>query len=147
MDLKLRLQTRRDRVIKSLVGDREGKYKRQAALKQIDIDSDASSKSANLRNQLEKLQRQIGKLVSVGRNTTTTKVVEEALREQEKSSNQIIEETENKVEENNRQIEAEEEERKRIEEEENKEETKEMLTPEEYMESLLNLEEDNSSND
>lgn len=58
MDLKLRLQARRDRIVKMMVGDRQEKYKRQAALKQADKE-DASSKGATLKQKLDQLQRQV----------------------------------------------------------------------------------------
>jgi len=53
-EAKERLQTRKSRMIKLMVGDRQEKYKREAALKVRDV-SDASSDSARLRGHLQRL--------------------------------------------------------------------------------------------
>jgi hypothetical protein len=66
VELKLRIQKRRDVVVKMMVGDRQEKYRKQAALKQKE-GSDVSLKSANLRKELENIERQareIGKKMS-----------------------------------------------------------------------------------
>ena len=56
MDLKDRISSRRSKIIKLMVGDRQEKYKKEAALK-VKLDSDPSSKMAAMRNQLHKLSR------------------------------------------------------------------------------------------
>lgn len=61
MEQKERLATRRSRIIKLMVGDRQEKYKKEAALK-VKIDADPSSRMARMRSQLEKLQRQLDNL-------------------------------------------------------------------------------------
>jgi len=124
MDLKLRLQARRDRVIKSLVGDRESQYKKRAALKQIDTEGDASSKGATLRHQLEKLQREVlsfSERVEKENNTEEGIIVVA-----QKESNQILETTAEKVMQNQDQIEKEKEILKKREDEKK-------LSPEEFM--------------
>lgn len=61
MEQKERLVTRRSRIIKLMVGDRQEKYKKEAALK-VKLDADPSSRMARMRSQLEKLQRQLDNL-------------------------------------------------------------------------------------
>lgn len=56
METKDRLQNRRSKIIKLMVGDRQEKYKKEAALKQK-TETDPSSKMALMRKQLENLQR------------------------------------------------------------------------------------------
>lgn len=58
MEQKEKLQNRRSKIIKLMVGDRQEKYKKEAALK-IKMDADPSSKMAKMRTQLENLQRQL----------------------------------------------------------------------------------------
>ena len=58
MELKDRLSSRRSKIIKLMVGDRQEKYKKEAALK-VKLDSDPSSKMATMRGKLENLQRQL----------------------------------------------------------------------------------------
>lgn len=136
MDLKLRLSARRDRVIKSLVGDREGKYKKKAALKQQDTD-DASSRGATLRHQLEKLQRDVGSFAERVEKENNQEeeegiiVVREG-KKQEEESNAILETTAEKVMDNEELIEREKEERERIAKKKEKEE-KAPLSAEEFM--------------
>lgn len=55
------LLARKARLIKLMVGDRQEKYKKEAALKQKD-DGDPSSTMADIRAKLEKLQRETTKL-------------------------------------------------------------------------------------
>lgn len=52
MELKLKLTARKDRVIKLMVGDRQEKYKKKAALKQKD-ESDFSNSGAKLKRSLK----------------------------------------------------------------------------------------------
>ena len=58
MDQKERLQNRRSKVIKLMVGDRQERYKKEAALK-VKIDQDPSSQMAEMRGKLESLQRNL----------------------------------------------------------------------------------------
>jgi hypothetical protein len=62
MDQKDRLQSRRSKIIKLMVGDRQEKYKKEAALK-MKIDSDPSSKQAALRAKLDDLARGLAEFV------------------------------------------------------------------------------------
>ena len=55
-EVKERLQNRKSRLVKLLVGDRQEKYKREAALKQK-TESDPSISASRLRLEIEKLQR------------------------------------------------------------------------------------------
>ena len=61
MEQKEKLLTRRQRVIKLMVGDRQEKYKKEAALKVREV-KDPSSKQADLRRQIELLQRNLTKI-------------------------------------------------------------------------------------
>jgi len=72
-----RLNTRKSRLIKLMVGDRQEKYKEQAALKKID-NEDPSIQTAELRKQIEimidrgkKLQSRISKLDAIEASTDT----------------------------------------------------------------------------
>jgi len=56
MELKEKLQNRRSRIVKLMVGDRQERYKREAALKQKD-ESDPSSHQAEMRRKIEALKR------------------------------------------------------------------------------------------
>jgi hypothetical protein len=58
MELKDKLQNRRSRIIKLMVGDRQEKYKKEAALK-IKEEKDPSSRQAQMRARLEALQRDL----------------------------------------------------------------------------------------
>ena len=58
MEQKERLQNRRSKVIKLMVGDRQERYKKEAALK-VKIDQDPSSQMAEMRGKLESLQRNL----------------------------------------------------------------------------------------
>lgn len=59
-ELQDRLNTRKNKIVKMLVGDRQEKYKREAALKKRETD-DPSSKMANLRDEMDSLQRELNK--------------------------------------------------------------------------------------
>lgn len=61
MEQKERLLTRKSKVIKLMVGDRQERYKKEAALKIKDTD-DASSFMAKMRKQVEELNRRIKKV-------------------------------------------------------------------------------------
>lgn len=61
MEQKEKLAARRSRIIKLMVGDRQEKYKKEAALK-VKLDADPSSRMSRMRSQLEKLQRQLDNL-------------------------------------------------------------------------------------
>jgi len=58
MELKDRLQSRKSKIIKLMVGDRQEKYKKEAALK-VKIDSDPSSKMSAMRSKLDELSREV----------------------------------------------------------------------------------------
>src|SRR5690606_36975517 len=58
MELKDRLQNRRSKIIKLMVGDRQEKYKKESALK-VKEDADPSSKMSQMRNRIENLNRQL----------------------------------------------------------------------------------------
>jgi len=57
-DMKEKLQARKAKIIKLMVGDRQERYKKEAALKQRE-DSDASSQQAAMRAKLEVLSRKL----------------------------------------------------------------------------------------
>jgi len=57
LSIKDSLQNRKSRLVKLMVGDRQEKYKREAALK-IREDTDLSTTTAKLRNQIEMLMKQ-----------------------------------------------------------------------------------------
>jgi hypothetical protein len=61
MELRDRLVARKSRVIKLMVGDRQEKYKKEAALK-MKMDEDPSSQQAALRSKLEALSRELESL-------------------------------------------------------------------------------------
>jgi len=62
MEQKERLANRRSKIIKLMVGDRQEKYKMEAALK-IKLDQDPSQRMADMRTKLENLERELkGKL-------------------------------------------------------------------------------------
>lgn len=56
-----KISTRRSKLIKLMVGDRQEKYKKEAALK-IKMDTDPSSQMASMRSKLENLQRSMDNL-------------------------------------------------------------------------------------
>ena len=58
MDQKERLQNRRSKVIKLMVGDRQERYKKESALK-VKMEQDPSSQMAQMRGKLEALQRNL----------------------------------------------------------------------------------------
>lgn len=58
MELKDRLQSRRSKIIKLMVGDRQEQYKKEAALK-VKMDKDPSSRMAAMRSKLEGLAREL----------------------------------------------------------------------------------------
>lgn len=60
MDLKERIAGRRSKIIKLMVGDRQEKYKKEAALK-VRIDDDPSSQMSTMRSKLESLKRELDK--------------------------------------------------------------------------------------
>jgi hypothetical protein len=60
MELKDKLQSRRSKIIKLMVGDRQEKYKKESALK-VKLDTDPSSKMAEMRRKLESLHQQLDK--------------------------------------------------------------------------------------
>ena len=61
IELKDRLQNRKSKIIKLMVGDRQEKYKKEAALK-IKIDADPSSKMSAMRAKLDSLSREMNSL-------------------------------------------------------------------------------------
>lgn len=58
MELKEKLQNRMSKIVKLMVGDRQEKYKKEAALKQKE-DKDPSQKQADIRRRIEALSRQL----------------------------------------------------------------------------------------
>lgn len=66
MELKDKLQSRRSRIIKLMVGDRQEQYKKEAALK-VKLDKDPSSKQAEMRAKLEALSRELDNFNQEGR--------------------------------------------------------------------------------
>jgi len=61
MEMKDRISARRSKIIKLMVGDRQEKYKKEAALK-VKLDSDPSSKQAAMRQKLETLTRSLNQI-------------------------------------------------------------------------------------
>lgn len=61
MEQKEKLYNRRSKIIKLMVGDRQEKYKKEAALK-IREAADPSSRMADMRKQIESLQRNLNKI-------------------------------------------------------------------------------------
>lgn len=74
MEQKERLQNRRSKIIKLMVGDRQEKYKMEAALK-IKLDNDPSQRQADMRSKLENLERELKSKINLsgaaGQSTTT----------------------------------------------------------------------------
>lgn len=58
MELKEKIANRRSKIIKLMVGDRQEKYKKEAALK-VRLDADPSSQMAAMRQKLESLKREL----------------------------------------------------------------------------------------
>ena len=63
VEMKEKIANRRSKIIKLMVGDRQEKYKKEAALK-VKIDSDPSSQQANMRARLESLKRDLDSVSS-----------------------------------------------------------------------------------
>lgn len=61
MELKDKLSSRRSRIIKLMVGDRQEKYKMEAALK-MKIETDPSAQMASMRTKLESLVRELNNI-------------------------------------------------------------------------------------
>lgn len=75
MQVKEQLANRRSKIIKLMVGDRQEKYKKEAALK-VRLDSDPSSQMAAMRNKLESLKREL--------DSVAKQVVQEETEEKQK---------------------------------------------------------------
>lgn len=60
-DMKEKLQARKAKIIKLMVGDRQERYKKEAALKQKE-DKDTSSQQADMRRQLDSLVRKLDEI-------------------------------------------------------------------------------------
>ena len=58
IEMKEKISNRRSKIIKLMVGDRQEKYKKEAALK-VRLDDDPSSQMALMRSRLENLQREL----------------------------------------------------------------------------------------
>jgi len=58
MEMKEKLYARKSKIIKLMVGDRQERYKKEAALKQRE-DKDSSSKQAEIRRKIEELTRRL----------------------------------------------------------------------------------------
>lgn len=70
MEMKEQISNRRSKIVKLMVGDRQEKYKMEAALK-VRLDSDPSSQMAAMRSKLENLKRELD---SVSTSEQTEKV-------------------------------------------------------------------------
>jgi hypothetical protein len=68
MEQKERLYNRRSKVVKLMVGDRQERYKKEAALK-VKVDQDPSSQMALMRGKLEGLQRNLSKAADSSSST------------------------------------------------------------------------------
>lgn len=77
---KEKLQNRKTRVIKLLVGDRQEKYKRDAALKTKSAD-DPSMSAAKLRQKMDRIMDEVGK-VNLALKEATGKVVDAEVEEE-----------------------------------------------------------------
>lgn len=71
MEMKERLQNRRSKVIKLMVGDRQEQYKKEAALK-VKLDKDPSSRMSDMRSKLESLTRQLDTMSSAASSAIRT---------------------------------------------------------------------------
>lgn len=58
MELKERISSRRTRIVKLMVGDRQEKYKKESALK-VRLDNDPSSQMSAMRSKLDSLKREL----------------------------------------------------------------------------------------
>ena len=69
MEIKEKISNRRSKIIKLMVGDRQEKYKMEAALK-MKIEDDPSSKMSSMRTKIENLSRQLNTMeTNTGRDT------------------------------------------------------------------------------
>jgi hypothetical protein len=64
MEAKEKLLNRKSKIIKLMVGDRESRYKKEAALKKRE-DGDASTQQAELRRKIDDLNRRISKMSTI----------------------------------------------------------------------------------
>lgn len=64
MEQKEKLQNRRSKIIKLMVGDRQEKYKKEAALK-IKLESDSSTRMSHVRERLDNLNRTLDKNIDI----------------------------------------------------------------------------------
>ncbi len=82
MELKLKIQNRKDKIVKMMVGDRQEKYKKQAALKQKE-GGDMSTNTANLKKELQQIEQQAKQMkerfLEENSIPTTSKVIEKPL--------------------------------------------------------------------
>ena len=69
MELKDKISNRRSKIIKLMVGDRQEKYKMEAALK-MKLEDDPSSKMAAMRTKLESFARQLNTMETDARSST-----------------------------------------------------------------------------
>jgi hypothetical protein len=77
IEMKDRIANRRSKIIKLMVGDRQEKYKREAALK-VKTDADTSQQMSNMRSQLDGLKRLMDNM-SKGATEAGEKIVSGAL--------------------------------------------------------------------
>jgi len=91
MDLLDKLNGRKSKVIKSMVGDREGKWKKQAGLKEKD-ETDPAQAQAELRKLLEKVRREVNNPILEGESRHRAQVEEIPITTKELSPDDILNE-------------------------------------------------------
>lgn len=74
IELKEKLSNRRMKIVKLMVGDRQEKYKKEAALK-LRIDEDPSSKMATMARELGSLQRNLTRMQDEAKTATFSKIL------------------------------------------------------------------------
>ena len=74
IEMKEQISNRRSKIIKLMVGDRQEKYKMEAALK-VRLDSDPSSQMAAMRSKLENLKRELDVVSAQSEQTEKTNIL------------------------------------------------------------------------
>jgi uncharacterized membrane protein YkoI len=88
LEAKERLQNKKQKIIRLMVGDREGKWKRDAALKKT-AEDDISISSAKLRSQMERLLTQ-AKTIDIQLKEAEGKVIDATIEEEEVETHQPL---------------------------------------------------------